>query len=134
MVFKKTIVLWKLFISCFLFSGKWTRHEALYLLLVPFFGRLFSWQYFTPSQLSTGLVRWLAFKILHAFINLRVCLNFNPCLDSHQFGSPYKCYIAWYFVYYKSLLLARIILIHLCFYVWPSGRNLHLVLLLNLHL
>ena len=45
-------------------------------MLVPFFGHLLSWWDDTPSQFSTILVRWLAFMILHTFINLHVYLTF----------------------------------------------------------
>ena len=42
--------------------------------MVPFFGRLFSWKDFIPSQFSTVLFHWWAFMLLHAFNNLHVCL------------------------------------------------------------
>ena len=59
------------------------------LLYSLFFGRLFSGKYFTPSQLSTGLFRWLFFKLLHAFINLRIFFNtFNMCLVYHLLVLP----------------------------------------------
>ena len=46
------------------------------LVIFHFFVRLFSWQYFTPSQFSTGLLYWWEFMLLHTFINLHFLLTF----------------------------------------------------------
>ena len=82
--------------------------------MVTFFGSLFSWQDFTPSQFSTGLFRWWEFMLLHAFNNLHVCWTLNPCLVSQLLGAPYKCYVGQRLGYYKRFLLARIIKINPC--------------------
>ena len=58
--------------------------------IVPFFRHLFSWRYFTPSQISAGLFFWSAYMILHKFITIYGCLTLNYCLLSNLLGAPYK--------------------------------------------
>ena len=112
--------------SVFIIVRKITMSWIPLMILVPLFGRLFSWQDLTLSQLSTGLFPWLEFNLSHAFINLHVCLKFNSCSVYHQLVLSYKCYVCWCFGYYKRFLLARINLINPCFYVLPSGRYLQM--------
>ena len=44
------------------------------LFIVPSFGRLFSWLYFTLSQFSTCLFHWRVLILLHPFIKIYVWL------------------------------------------------------------
>ena len=46
------------------------------------------------------LFQWWLLLLLDVFINLHVCLTFNPCLLSKLLGGPYKCwFIHNYYTY-----------------------------------
>ena len=76
LVFKRNNCFVKTLFIVFFNVREITMSCSRFKIIFPLFGSLFSWWYFTPSELAAHLVCWLELMILHTFINFHVYLTF----------------------------------------------------------